>query len=53
MTMNKLGLGFVGCVKTATKLFPNCTLQNVQLNGCGNYFEMMAMDKGVKLLAFT
>ena len=29
MTMNKLGLGFVGCVKTATKLFPAATLKEV------------------------
>ena len=54
MEMKELGLGFVGCVKTATKLFPHKTLKEVPLpGGRGDFFGMMTLDQGVELLAFT
>ena len=54
MKMNEKGLGFIGCVKTVTKLFPNETLKNVQLpGGCGNFFGMTTLNDGIELLAFT
>ena len=51
--MSKAGLGFVGCVKTATKSFPNDTLKRVQLAGRGDYFGMMTLHQGIEMLAFT
>ena len=47
-------MGFVSCVKTVTKHFPTKILKLVQLpEGRSNYFSMMAIKEGVKLLAFT
>ena len=54
METKELGLSFVGCVKTATRLFPHKTLKEVPLpGGHGDFFGMMTLDKGVELLAFT
>ena len=53
LEMKRLGLGFVGCVKTASKGFPKEVLQQIQLSGRGDYFRMVAMKDNVKLLAFT
>ena len=52
--MHQLGMGFISCVKIATKLFPVETLKLVHLpNSHSNYFSIMVMKEGVELLAFT
>ena len=53
MEAKRLGLGFVGCVKTATKSFPKEKLKEIQLGGKGDYFGMVVMKDNVELLAFT
>ena len=52
--MHQHGMEFVSCVKTITKYFPVNILKLVQLpGGHGDYFGIMAMKEGIKLLAFT
>ena len=42
--MEKMGLGYIGVMKTATKRFPIKHLQEVELTGRGDYKTLYTLD---------
>ena len=53
LEMKRLGLGYIGVVKNATKSFPMKALSSQVLSGKGDFTGMKARVDNIDLLAFT